>query len=1146
MHSRLVRRFVLALAFAARAEAQPPDTYPGATTPAAPAQTPAPPVTALAKPAVARPKSRPAVPQSPHELRVDVLDPAGKPVEGALVSAWPSVGAFVGIRMNQEKRRSGVTGKDGRAALTSMPGAPWELEVRARGFARSFQSRLAAATVIVRLARGEAIAGRVLDGTSRAPVAGARVRVDEWDSLPGEGDARPVASEAVTDARGAFRLEGLGRSAVTLVARAAGYAPARRDSARPGAPVELFLFPGPGLTGTVRDDAGRPVAGASIRLFAEGWGSVPPVDATDDSGRFTAAGVEPGGYWLAARAGARAPTLARVAVDARDEASAELIVADGGSVTGRIVDAAGRPVARATVRPDAFEGQGLPALLSDALAATASGDGVFTVGPLPPGAFGLEVGSRGRAPTRVSAVVVPRKATDLGDVALDEGLLVRGRVRDRAGAGLGGVQVSAESRRQEGFAVETQTDADGGFSLVGLSAGAYDLTASAAGFARAEATANAGGEPVELVLEEAGTLTGRVVDASGRPAEDARVEAESAGASPRETRSMGAPANEGDGRFTFRDVGAGIYVVRARAPGLGEGSLTGVRVVAGRATDAGTIALAASGRVTGVVVDADGQPIPGATVRVERDPNSYRSDDPSAQTDSTGTFEARGVRPGRMDVVASHPAYVSARQGGVEVDLEKEPPAVRIVLGRGARIEGRARHRDGRPFDGRVAAWSASGGAGPGGEPVPTQADGSFVVEHVPPGRVSVVLLTRVSSHPSIGGPSGMTILAGATTREIEAREGEAASVDLVTRDIVVFGRVTRAGQGLAGITVTAIGPDGQNAVTGAMGTGAGPVVAESGPPAVTATTREDGSFDLVTFGPGRTYVQMRSAERQSLPAREVEIPDVERYEMELEVGGAAVAGVVVDRDSGASIADAIVAVREPGPSGSPKGGGSTGPDGRFSFDVSPGDYVLEASAPRHRPSKQALAVSDAGAVGLRLELEAGLEIAGRVVSAVGAPVPDVLVFAVEADGTLRWPTSGRALPDGTFRLTGLGSEAYAVVAGSASEGFAIRPGVTPGDGTVTLTLRPGGRLRVRLVSADGAPVVEGAYVSITGWNGTRLRSLPLGSRRSGDAPGTSEMTVPAGTLEVSALWEARSLGSASVQVAPGETKTIDVVVTPR
>ena len=44
--------------------------------------------------------------------------------------------------------------------------------------------------------------------------------------------------------------------------------------------------------------------------------------------------------------------------------------------------------------------------------------------------------------------------------------------------------------------------------------------------------------------------------------------------------------------------------------------------------------------------------------------------------------------------------------------------------------------------------------------------------------------------------------------------------------------------------------------------------------------------------------------------------------------------------------------------------------------------------------------------------------------------------------------------------------------------GWAVRGGVTPGDEPVTLALRPGGRIAVRALDADGRPVKD-AYPEV-------------------------------------------------------------------
>ena len=241
-----------------------------------------------------RPKQSRSTPQSqrpvsPSSIDVTVLDVAGRPIEGALVTALPAVGAYDGMQLRVEKLRFGITGKDGRTRLEKMPLGPWSVTAHARGFQAGRESRANGAALTLRLEKGGAITGVVLDGSTKAPVAGARVALQEGMPMPADWQERLARNEVVSDARGVFRLAGIGRGAVAIVARANGYGPATRNDARAGARLELFLFPGPTLSGTVRDEAGKPVAGASVRLFAQGWSQPPPVDATDAGGRFTAA-----------------------------------------------------------------------------------------------------------------------------------------------------------------------------------------------------------------------------------------------------------------------------------------------------------------------------------------------------------------------------------------------------------------------------------------------------------------------------------------------------------------------------------------------------------------------------------------------------------------------------------------------------------------------------------------------------------------------------------------------------------------------------------------------------------------------------------------------------------------------------------------
>jgi protocatechuate 3,4-dioxygenase beta subunit len=1089
----------------------------------------------------ARPSPQSARPVAAPTLDVTVVDTAGRPIQGAVVSALPSVGGYNGMQLRVEKLRSGISNQDGHARLERIPVGPWVVTVRARGFQVARETRLTSTAFTVKLNKGGTITGIVRDGTTKAPVPGARVALEDAMPMPSDWQEGVARNEAVADARGAFRLEGVGRGRVSVVARARGYGMGTRNDARAGARLELFLFPGPTLFGTVRDSAGRPVAGASVRLFAQGWSSPPPVDATDADGRFTVAGIQPGEYWIIVRSGGRAPGLRAVVLTERDGA-ADIVLGEGGFLTGRTVDDSGRPIAGATVGPEALGGRGLPQLVADSLAARSRADGTFVLGPLPAGAFSILLSHAGHAAAHTQATVTSLQSVDLHDVVLESALAVRGQVRDREGTAIAGALVRVQPRAGGGEATaEAETESDGGFVVGGLSAGAYSVTADAAGYAYGHATATAGGEAVSIVLDAGAIIVGRVVDATGQPVDRATVTGETTDGPQREHAFVSATTEEeAAGLFTIRDAAPGIYALKIVAAGAGRGSLTGVKAVAGRTTDVGTVALGATGTVKGMVVDNDGQGVPGAAIQVRPDAHASYSDDPSGQTELTGAFEVAGVRPGRVDVYVSHPSYVSSRLTAVEVDPEKELAPLRIVLTRGGRIEGQAYRRDGRPFeDGRVMVWSNAGSAGDSGEPVPTQADGSFAIDHVPLGRVTVSLTTRVASYPQISGPPGMTVLVGVASRELDIREGETAAVDFVTREVVVAGHVTRSGQGLAGAVVSTMSAEG-GAMAGFMGMTPSALPPPSGPPPLTATTREDGGYELLVFSPGKCFVQVRSAEQQAFPGRQVEIPDLGRYELDLELGQASVSGIVVDKDSGAALPEVVVSLREPGPDGEFKGGATSGADGRFTIAADPGEYVLDASGPPRRRTKMPVSVGSAGAGDVRVEMEDGVEIRGRVVDAAGRPVAEASVTAVDADGG--GSTFGEhSLPDGSFRLSGLDARSYTLLAGTERVGYGLRAGVAAGGDPVTLTLRPVARVVVRVVGPDGAPVKD-AWPQVSAWDGVRVPYVPGEDTRPTDTPSTFEMSVPQGSLEITARRPPLS-GRAAVQTSADAPATAEITL---
>jgi hypothetical protein len=157
-------------------------------------------------------------------------------------------------------------------------------------------------------------------------------------------------------------------------------------------------------------------------------------------------------------------------------------------------------------------------------------------------------------------------------------------------------------------------------------------------------------------------------------------------------------------------------------------------------------------------------------------------------------------------------------------------------------------------------------------------------------------------------------------------------------------------------------------------------------------------------------------------------------------------------------------------------------------------------------PVGRPLSVSLDGVTDLRLEMGRGRSISGRLLDDQGRPVSGKEVFALGADGFERAVTSD----DGRFRLEGLGQGPYAVSAGSALAGFALRT-VQPGPNPVTLALRPGGRISLRVVSADGRPAPH-ALASVLSVDGERIDPSLCAAPPTDDA-GITTLGVPAGEV---------------------------------
>jgi RNA polymerase sigma factor (sigma-70 family) len=272
-----------------------------------------------------------------------VLDDGAGAIPGARVTA------FLDLTAGQPTARLvAVADRQGHYSLT-LPPAQYSLWAEADGYTIGARSFALTGDLVAdfRLTPEAQLAGRVVDGRTRQPVAGVEVRAFPED-LHGRHHEK-----VLTDADGAFRVRGLegGNWIVEarlgrLVGRAA---PARVAPLRATGGLEVRLEPMAVLAGRVRDGAGGPLPPGLSVMTARPDTRVSTHTQVAEDGTFRLEGVPPGSYQLTASTGEGHRGFLQVDVGRQDITDLELVIAAPITVDGRVIDAGGAPVAGARV-----------------------------------------------------------------------------------------------------------------------------------------------------------------------------------------------------------------------------------------------------------------------------------------------------------------------------------------------------------------------------------------------------------------------------------------------------------------------------------------------------------------------------------------------------------------------------------------------------------------------------------------------------------------------------------------------------------------------------------------------------------------------------------------------------------------------------
>lgn len=483
-------------------------------------------------------------------------------------------------------------------------------------------------------------------------------------------DGEPIATARV-DPAGAFRVRVDGTEA-TLEAAADGFVNASTSVAAPASGIELTLLPEATLSGIVVE-AGTKAPVADAKIFIDGVRLT-----SNDDGTFKATKLHPGRY---------KPTAS--SIGGYGEATESVLLRVGAHVEGVVIEVhpvavvAGRIVIEGTDK-GCPEGDGSVMLDRRGSRELALGktvlDGDVLIEGVVPGIYAVRLQCAGFiAKTSYPDLVVG--GTDVEDVvwAVRPGGTLAGRVRTKTGDPVSDAAVTVNAGFGNGARVRTA--ADGTFEATGLPTGEVSVEAIQTGYTQsAEVKAMISLTSiarVELVLgDKTGEIVGTVVDRTGKPVVNARVEARPAG--PSDTTNV-------HGEFDLQNLDPGFYnvVVESKWQSKLSDRTTGAAVRT--RVDRGVTARVQlqiepdANRITGTVSDGHG-PLGDVAIDIaltgpDIEPRRRSWERAMAWSSASGGFEITGL--------PDQPVAVRARIEGANetvVDNVKPGDHVRLVL----------------------------------------------------------------------------------------------------------------------------------------------------------------------------------------------------------------------------------------------------------------------------------------------------------------------------------------------------------------------------------------------------------------------------------------------------------------------------------
>ncbi|HEX8342998.1 MAG TPA: carboxypeptidase regulatory-like domain-containing protein, partial [Tepidisphaeraceae bacterium] len=615
----------------------------------------------------------------------------------------------------------------------------------------------------------------------------------------------------------------------------------------------LTIERGGTITGTVRNAANVPVAGARVTvLSAAGAQKV----ETDADGRYELLGFAAGTYTVFVDA----PGLARgraagLTLDAGGTRAANFQLAPASVVKGNVITPVGPNTPIVVTLRQAGAGIGADTTYAARLTGNA-----FQFDGLPAGDYELVVSRRGYQSHSANVTVAAGQTLSLGDINLAIGATVSGRV---VGVGTGvDVRGSVVGVYSGETAVgSAQIAPDGTFQIFGIPAGSYVLKTSAR---------DAFADEIPITLTTGQQLSGLTVNVAPGGAIGGTVTRQDTGAAVAGVTvsladalgNLRSTATDASGNYAFEHLPLGAYAVRA----YGVNQPVTVGALTGPAADV-DVALPVAGTVTGTLTNGVGQPVRGF-VRVYAG-TTYVG---STQANAQGRYELLVRAAGAYTLLAES---TGGTFGAVNVNVTTGANLVQNFAAGSRKITVNVTDNGAPANDAVIQVKRLTGVGAVDVGHVALKGQSAFTFNALQTGEY------RVRVFHANGKGSLQTVTLGASDLNL--------SVAIATEPSVTGTITGPGGAPVVGAKVVLLPPGGMET-------------------AVFALTDASGAYTIANAVAGTYTLAVIADGRQTVVQSDFAVDGVESFSTELADGGGVITGRLVD-DTGAPIAGGHVSV---------------------------------------------------------------------------------------------------------------------------------------------------------------------------------------------------------------------------------------------